>query len=35
MEKDIEMLEEAGTDVLFLPSVKEIYPAGKNRFGNL
>jgi len=28
IEKDIEMLEEAGCDVLFLPSVKEIYPGG-------
>ena len=29
IEKDIEMLHEAGTDVLFLPSVEEIYPQGK------
>ena len=29
MEKDIEMLAEAGTDVVFLPSVKEIYPQGQ------
>lgn len=29
IEKDIQMLHEAGTDVLFLPSVKEIYPQGK------
>jgi pantoate--beta-alanine ligase len=28
IEKDIRMLEEAGCDVLFLPSVKEIYPDG-------
>lgn len=28
LEKDILMLEEAGCDVLFLPSVKEIYPDG-------
>jgi len=29
IEKDIQMLHEAGTDVLFLPSVEEIYPQGK------
>lgn len=28
IEKDIAMLEEAGCDILFLPSVKEIYPIG-------
>ena len=28
IEKDIEMLEAAGCDVLFLPSVSEIYPEG-------
>ncbi len=28
IEKDIDLLEEAGCDVLFLPSVKEIYPEG-------
>lgn len=28
IEKDIDMLEEAGTAILFLPSVKEIYPGG-------
>jgi pantoate--beta-alanine ligase len=28
IEKDINLLEEAGCDVLFLPSVKEIYPHG-------
>jgi pantoate--beta-alanine ligase len=28
IEKDIDMLEEAGCDLLFLPSVKEIYPDG-------
>jgi pantoate--beta-alanine ligase len=28
IEKDIDMLEEAGCDVLFLPSVTEIYPTG-------
>jgi pantoate--beta-alanine ligase len=30
IEKDIQMLEKAGTDVLFLPEVKEIYPGGIN-----
>lgn len=28
IESDIRMLEEAGCDVLFLPSVKEVYPSG-------
>ncbi|MDO6430119.1 pantoate--beta-alanine ligase [Flavitalea sp. BT771] len=28
IEKDIQMLEKAGTDVLFLPEVNEIYPQG-------
>jgi len=28
IERDIELLEEAGCDVLFLPDVKEIYPDG-------
>jgi pantoate--beta-alanine ligase len=28
IEKDIDMLEEAGCDILFMPSVKEIYPKG-------
>ena len=30
LEKDIDFLETAGCDVLFLPSVNEIYPAGFN-----
>jgi pantoate--beta-alanine ligase len=30
IEKDIEMLTKAGTDVLFLPSVTEIYPRGES-----
>ncbi len=28
IEKDIELLEQAGCDILFLPSVKEMYPEG-------
>ncbi|HLI93830.1 MAG TPA: pantoate--beta-alanine ligase, partial [Puia sp.] len=28
LEKDIAMLEQAGTDVLFLPGLAELYPAG-------
>lgn len=34
LEKDIELLETAGTDVLFLPSVPEIYPDGTARLGH-
>lgn len=30
IEQDIDMLEEAGTDVLFLPCLEEIYPNGFN-----
>jgi len=30
IETDIDMLEQAGCDVLFLPDVQEIYPAGTN-----
>ncbi len=29
IEKDIQMLHQAGTDVIFLPSVEEVYPHGK------
>ena len=28
IEKDIDLLEKAGTDVLFLPEVDELYPGG-------
>jgi len=31
IEQDIYMLEQAGCDVLFLPSVNEVYPAGQPR----
>src|SRR6478672_4850752 len=31
LEKDIDMLEAADCDILFLPSVTEMYPAGENR----
>lgn len=34
LEKDISMLETAGCDVLFLPSVKEIYPIGLKKSRN-
>ena len=29
IEKDIQMLHQAGTDVIYLPSVEEVYPQGK------
>src|SRR6059058_855737 len=31
IEKDIQMLHDAGTDLLFLPSVDEIYPDDKKK----
>ncbi len=34
IEKDIEMLTNAGTSILFLPSVEEIYPDGPGQPGN-
>ncbi|MBI5858774.1 MAG: pantoate--beta-alanine ligase [Sphingobacteriales bacterium] len=34
IEKDIDLLEEAGCDVLFLPSVSEIYPHGIEKAGH-
>jgi pantoate--beta-alanine ligase len=34
IEKDIEMLTNAGTSVLFLPSVEEIYPEGRANLEN-
>lgn len=34
IEKDIELLEQAGCDILFLPSVNEIYPEGFSKKKN-
>lgn len=34
IERDIEMLEEAGCDILFLPSVIEMYPGGLKQAGH-
>jgi pantoate--beta-alanine ligase len=34
IEKDIQMLHNAGTDVVFLPSVEEIYPQGQTGLEN-
>src|SRR3954466_1064905 len=31
IEKDIQMLHDGGTDLLFLPSVDEIYPDGRKQ----
>lgn len=33
-EQDVQLLEQAGTHILFLPSVSEIYPEGPDRIGN-
>ncbi|MGQ0740632.1 MAG: pantoate--beta-alanine ligase [Bacteroidota bacterium] len=34
LEKDIDMLEESGCDLLFFPSVREIYPEGTSKAGH-